>query len=191
MPLTWVKRGWQAKSTIGSSAMAEYPAHLAVRRRLADGRSVVIRPIRPDDEARELEFFGRLSGDARRRRFMKHADAVNGELAHFFADIDYERHMAFICESGNTLVGDARYVGNPDRRSCEFGIVVADDWHHTGIAQLLMDALIRAARARGFETMEGIVLEDNRDMLDFVRELGFERVPAAEQPSIVRIVKKL
>jgi acetyltransferase len=191
MPLTWVKRGWQAKSTIGSSAMAEYPAHLAVRRRLADGRCVVIRPIRPDDEAREREFLGQLSGETRRRRFMKHAGTANGGLAHFFSDIDYERHMAFICESGNTLVGDARYVGNPDRRSCEFGIVVADDWHHTGIAQLLMDALIRAARARGFETMEGIVLEDNRDMLDFVRELGFERVPAAEQPSIVRIVKKL
>jgi len=39
--------------------------------------------------------------------------------------------------------------------------------------------------------MEGIVLEDNRDMLDFVRELGFEHVAAAEQPAIVRIVKKL
>ena len=69
--------------------------------------------------------------------------------------------------------------------------MVADDWHHTGLAQLLMDALIRAARARGLETMEGIVLGDNRDMLDFVRELGFELVPAAEQPALVRIVKKL
>jgi len=191
MPLTWVKRGRRTKSTIGSSAMAEYPAHLAVRRRLADGRSVVIRPIRLQDEVRQREFLDRLSGDTRRRRFMKRADAVDGGLAHFHSDIDYDRHMAFVCESGDTLVGDARYVANADRRSCEFGVVVADDWHHTAIAQRLMDALIRAARARGFETMEGIVLEDNRDMLDFVRELGFERVPAAEQPSIVRIVKKL
>jgi acetyltransferase len=189
--LTCVKRHGRTESTIDSTAMAEYPAHLARERRLADGRKVVIRPIRPDDEARELEFLDHLSGQTRRRRFMKHAGTVNGELARFFADIDYERHMAFVCESGNALVGDARYVANPDRRSCEFGIVVADDWHHTGIAQLLMDALIRAARARGLETMEGIVLEDNRDMLDFVHELGFERVPAAEQPALVRIVKKL
>jgi len=69
--------------------------------------------------------------------------------------------------------------------------VVADDWHHTGIALLLMDALIRAARARGFETMEGIVLEDNRDILDFVRELRFESLPAAKPPALVRIVKRL
>jgi len=171
--------------------MSEYPAHLSGARRLADGRTVVIRPIRADDEPREREFLERLSRDTRRRRFMMRAGAVNGGLVHFFSAIDYDRHMAFVCESQNALVGDARYVANPDRRSCEFGIVVADDWHHTGIAQLLMDALICAARARGFETMEGIVLEDNRDMLDFVRELGFEHVAAAEQPAIVRIVKKL
>ena len=49
---------------------------------------------------------------------------------------------------------EARYVANPDGRSCELGIVVADDWHHTGIAQRLMGALIDAARARDFWTLE-------------------------------------
>lgn len=171
--------------------MAAYPAHLARSRRLADGRSVVIRPIRAEDEARERDFLEQLSGDTRRRRFMKYAGAVNSELAHFHAHVDYDRHMAFVCEADGRLVGDARYVANPDRRSCEFGIVMADDWHHTGVAQLLMDALIRAARARGFETIEGLVLSDNPDMLAFARSLGFELVPAPEQPSTVRAVKKL
>jgi acetyltransferase len=144
--------------------MAEYPAHLARGRRLADGRSVLIRPIRVDDGAAGKEFLERL---------------------------DYESHMAFVCEAGERLVGDARYVANADRRGCEFGIVVADDWHRTGVAQLLMDALIRAARARGFETMAGLVLSDNSDMLAFVRSLDFELAPAPEQAGLVRVVKKL
>ncbi len=141
--------------------MADYPAHLARQRRLTDGRTVLIRPIRPDDEP-----------GARAR-------------------IDYERHMAFVCEFEGELVGDARYVAIPDGRSCALGIVVADAWRHSGIAQLLVDALIRAAQARGFETMEGLVLRDNRAMLDAVKELGFETAPAHEDPATVRVVRKL
>ncbi len=169
----------------------EYPAHLARQRRLADGRTVVIRPVRAEDEAAERAFFDALSGQTRRLRFQRFTGAMTGELMHFFTHIDYDRHMAFVCESDARLVGDARYVANPGTRSCELGIVIADDWHHSGIAQLLMDALVRAAQARGFETMEGLVLADNVDMLGFVRELGFETRPAPEDPTLVRIGRKL
>jgi hypothetical protein len=39
--------------------------------------------------------------------------------------------------------------------------------------------------------MEGLVLADNRGMLDFVRELGFEIEPMAQEPALVRVHKKL
>jgi len=168
------------------NVMSEYPAHLAVERRLADGRRVTIRPIRADDEVREREFLDQLSGDTRRRRFIKYAVSVNGGLAHFHSHIDYERHMAFVCEADGELVGDARYVANADGRSCEFGVVVAEDWQHSGVAQLLMDALMRESRRRGLQTMEGLVLSENAGMLAFSRALGFEAEPAPEQPSLVR-----
>ncbi|MGQ0544191.1 MAG: GNAT family N-acetyltransferase [Betaproteobacteria bacterium] len=176
--------------------MADYPKALEQRRRLPDGRTVLIRPIRADDAPSEQQFLDRLSGDTRRRRFMKYAGSVNGALVHFFTHIDYDRHMAFVCEASidgePQLVGDARYVANPGGASCEFGIVVADDWHHSGIARLLMTALIRAARERGFETMEGLVMSDNADMLGFVRALGFEVSEAPKQaPPVVRVAKKL
>ena len=171
--------------------LAEYPAHLVRQRRLADGRTVLIRPVRGDDEAAERAFFDALSEKTRKLRFQRFTAAMTGELMHFFTHIDYDRHMAFVGECDGRLVGDARYVANPGTRSCELGIVIADDWHHSGIAQLLMDALVRAAQARGFETMEGLVLADNVDMLGFVRELGFEARPAAEDPALVRIGRKL
>jgi acetyltransferase len=156
-----------------------------------DGRTVLIRPVRPEDEPLEREFFGGLSGETRRLRFQRFTGALTDELMRFYAHIDYDRHMAFVCEWQGRLVGDARYVANPGTRSCELGIVIADDWHHSGIAQLLMHALIGAARARGFETLEGLVLSDNRDMLDFVRELGFEARVIVEDPTLVRVVRKL
>jgi acetyltransferase len=175
--------------------MTAYPKALERERRLADGRTVRIRPIRPDDEPGEHQFLDRLSGDTRRRRFIRYAFPQKDGLLHFFTHVDYERHMAFVCEANvegeRHLVGDARYMANPDGRSCEFGIVVADDWHHTGIAQLLMGELMRAARERGFATMEGLVLRDNADMLGFVSALGFTVQDMPEEPGLVRVVKRL
>jgi acetyltransferase len=117
--------------------------------------------------------------------------ALNQKLIHFFTHIDYDRHMAFVCEYDGRLVGEARYLANPDGRSCEFGVVIADDWHGSGIAALLMEALIAAATARGFETMAGMVLGRNAVMLAFARDLGFEAEPAASEPDLVRVVKRL
>jgi acetyltransferase len=171
--------------------MANYPADLVRERRIADGRTVIIRPIRPQDEPGEHEFFDHLSQETRRLRFLKVVEAVNEKLIHFFTHIDYDRHMAFVCEHEGRLVGEARYVANPDGRSCEFGVVIADEWHHSGVAALLMDALLETARAQGFETMEGLVLGSNRSMLHFVKGLGFEAQPQAYEPTMVRVVKRL
>jgi acetyltransferase len=171
--------------------MARYPAELARERRLADGRSVTIRPIRAADATAERAFFDALSAETRRLRFLVCSGAVDEKLLHFFTHVDYQRHMAFVCEHEGRLVGEARYSANPDARSCEFGVVIADDWHHSGIARLLMEALIDAARERGFETMEGLVLRDNANMLDFVRELGFEAQAEPGELLLVRIRRKL
>lgn len=143
----------------------EYPAHLARERRLADGRRVLIRPVRAADAAPVVRIPGA---------------------------VDYDRHMAFVAEApGSALVGEARYLANADGRSCEFSIEIAEAWRHTGLAQLLMEALIRAAQARGFDTMEGLVRADNSGMLEFVRTLGFEAAVPPEEPALVRVVRKL
>ena len=174
--------------------MGDFATHLDQRRTLADGRRVTIRPVQPGDEAAERRFFGRLSCETRRLRFMKFVGALNEQLVHRFTHVDYHRQMAFVCEATidgrNELVGEARYAAN-NGRSCEFSVVIADDWHKSGIAGLLMNALMRYARASGFETMEGMVLRDNRTMVRFVRALGFEVTPMPEEPTLVRVVRQL
>jgi acetyltransferase len=169
----------------------EYPAHLARQRLTRDGRAVLVRPVRVEDESALRAFFAALAERTRRLRFQRFTGAITDALIRFYTHIDYDRHMAFVCEADGRIVGDARYVANPNTRSCELGIVVADDWHHSGIAQLLMQALVRAAQARGFETMQGLMLAENGDMLDFVRKLSFDARPADEDATLVRIEKKL
>jgi|RhiMethySRZTD1v2_1073278.scaffolds.fasta_scaffold23724_6 acetyltransferase len=171
--------------------MADYPADVASEHRLADGRTVLIRPIRADDETEEQRFFAGLSDEAKSMRFMKFVGALNERLIHSFSHVDYEARMAFVCEHKGRIVGEARYSALPYERSCDFGIVIADDWHRSGIAGLLMDALIRQARAQGFDTMEGMVLRLNHPMLKFVRALGFELLPLPLDPTLVQVLKSL
>lgn len=164
-------------------------------RRLADGRSVTIRPIRSADEALVREFVAGLSAESRYLRFHKWVASPSDRLIHFLTDIDHDRHVAFVCtfKHGQTeqIIGEARYIAEPGSKRCELGIVVADPWRKSGIAGLLLATLIQAARARGFEQMEGMVLRTNSSMLRFARALGFTLVHDADERDTVRIVKPL
>ncbi len=167
----------------------EYPAHLERECATRDGRRVLIRPVKPEDLAAEAAFFERLSPEARYKRFQQVTAPLDSTHVYAYTHVDYRLHMALVCEpldARGTIVGDARYFANPDR-SCEFGIAIADDWHHTGVAQLLMYALIAAARGHGMASLASTVLAGNRDMLGFAAELGFSAWPSPEDARIVRI----
>lgn len=172
-----------------------YPTHLVRERRLADGRTVTIRPVRADDGERVRAFLAAASDDGRYKRFQKWIDAPSDRLVEFLTEIDYDRHLALVCSAGSgadeQIVGEARYMANPDGTSCDFGILILDAWHRTGIAGILMDALIRAARERGFATMESIVLTTNAAMLRFAHALGFEVTPIEGDLATVRIERRL
>lgn len=168
----------------------DYPAHLEREHHLGDGRRVLLRPVRAEDEHGYAAFLADLSPEARRLRFQRwHGEA--DEMARFHTRVDYDRHMVFVAEADGRIVGEAQYVANPGGRSCELGIVVADGWRHSGVAQILMRALIDAARGRGFDRMKGLVLRENTGMLDFVRSLGFEVDSIPEDESGVRIALSL
>jgi acetyltransferase len=173
----------------------EYPTHLVRSARLRDGRTVTIRPVRRDDDFLERDFIRRLSGETRYLRFQKWVHSPSDRLIHFLTEVDYDRHLALVATSERDgkeeVVGEARYVADAVGANCELGIVVADDWQKSGLAGVLMEALLRAARERGLKRMEGQVLATNRPMLRFVRALGFRVEPSPEDRTLVRIVKEL
>ena len=175
--------------------MAEYPAHLVREHRLFDGRKVTLRPIRGDDTALVRGFLNELSAESKYMRFQKWVHAPSDKLIHFLTDVDYDLHMALVCTARHgereEIVGEARYVSGLSGGTCELGIVIADDWHKSGIAGLLMEALIHAAKERGLARMEGFVLSANAEMLRFVRALGFKAEPAPQDRTIMRISKIL
>jgi acetyltransferase len=175
--------------------MAEYPAELVSVRTLFDGSQVTIRPIRQEDAAMEQDFVRHLSPDSRYARFMGTLKELPAGKLKYLTDIDYEHHLALVAvvrrDGRDTEVGVARYVVDPSGASCEFAIAVDDAWQRSGVAGVLMLALMDAARARGLKAMEGVVLASNHKMLKFARQLGFELHRAAGDPDSIHVWREL
>src|SRR3990167_2378196 len=112
-----------------------------------------------------------------------------------FTLIDYDREMALVAvfkerKAGpdgeitetERIVGVSRYITNPDHTSCEFALVVADDFAGKGLGSRLMLSIMDVAREKGLSDIEGLVLANNPDMLKLMRNLGFSIKPFADDP---------
>lgn len=177
-------------------AIYPYPTHLVSRWQRPDGSGVTIRPIRPEDAELTQEFVRNLSEESRYFRYMSSVQELSEPTLVRFTQIDYSREMALIAvindEHGKELeLGVTRYTINPDGKSCEFALVVADHMRGTGLGLKLMVALMDAARARGLKVIEGVVLNNNTSMLKLVRRLGFSVEVNADDNSIKTIRKAL
>lgn len=178
----------------GHMAIHPYPAEL-VETWQSEGESVTLRPIRPEDAEIEQEFVRGLSPESRRFRFMDTLRELTPQMLARFTQIDYDSEMAFVAtvtrEGRETEVGVCRYVTNPDGESCEYAIVVSDDWQRRGLGRRMMTQLIGVARARGLQTMIGHVFGNNRGMLRLCQDLGFVVSESADDPLVKRVTLAL
>ncbi|HTR56792.1 MAG TPA: GNAT family N-acetyltransferase [Casimicrobiaceae bacterium] len=176
-------------------AIHPYPVELETTLSLRDGTRLRVRPIRPEDADRERAFVAGLSDESRYLRFMQHLPQLTPRMLARFTQVDYDRELALIAldraRGKERIIAVARYVGNPDRESAEFAIVVADAWHGRGVGRALMQLLIACAKRRGFSRLVGNVLTINKSMLDFVSGLGFHREKDPDDPEQVIVTLEL
>ncbi len=176
-------------------AIHPYPHELTQHYQLTNGTNIVIRPIRPEDAVMEKNFIHRLSEHTKYFRFMQSLQELTPEMIVRFTQIDYDREMAFvaIAEDGNIPkeLGVGRYLMNPDGRSVEFALVVADDCHCLGIGSRIMKTLMQTAKHRGLLFFEAEVLAVNAPMLSLVKKLGFSIEAITGDNEVVRVVKDL
>ena len=188
-----------ARAPGGGAAFAirPYPLELVQTVPWRDG-TVVLRPIRPEDEARHLEFLSRLDpADIRMRVFYSRRSIERTELARL-TQIDYEREMAFVATApGPTgeeeTLGVARAVTDPDNIGAEFGIVVRSDLKGSGLGRLLMDKLVAYLRQRGTQQLNATVLRENTRMLAMAQAMGFvhdEDQPADDTVAVTLMLSK-
>lgn len=158
-------------------AIRPYPAELEETVQF-DGRSMLLRPIRPEDFPQQREFLKHVTPEDMHSRFFRSVLTLpDPELAHL-TQIDYERAMAFIAEvrtddGRRETLGVARAHADPDNLAAEFAILVRSDLKGRRLGSVLLDKLIRYCRTRGIQRLTGEVLANNARMLDLAAAQGF------------------
>lgn len=157
--------------------ISPYPAQYQRTIRLKDGREVLLRPIRPEDEQLEINMFSVLSRETLYFRFFGYVPKLTHEFLARFTQIDYDREMAIIAEleedGEKKMIGVVRIIADAWKESAEYAIVVADPWHGLGLGSYLTNFILEIARDMGLERITANVLSTNKSMLRLFERKGF------------------
>ena len=108
--------------------ISPYPKRYETLWRLRDGRPVLLRPIKPEDEPLWLEMFKNFSEESIRYRFFHIIKDTSHEMRVSYCNIDYDREMAIVAEltedGERKILGVVRLNVEPDRRSGEIAFIV-------------------------------------------------------------------
>lgn len=177
-------------------AVRPYPVQYIGRWTTGDGRDVLIRPIRPEDEPLLVKFHGTLSERSVALRYF-HAMKLSARVSHDrltrICFIDYDREMSLVAEMRDASSGEREVLGvgrlakQFGVNEAEFALIVSDHSQGKGIGTELLRRLIAIGRDEKLERITGEVLHENTEMQRVCEKLGF-RLEHEIGESIIRAV---
>jgi acetyltransferase len=170
------------ESQLPRPAIRPYPAEYSRRWVMRDGTSVLIRPIRPEDEPMMVQFHQTLSEQSVYFRYF-HMLQLNQRIAHErltrICFIDYDREMALVAEREDPQTGSREIVavGRMTKlhgvNEAEIAFIVSDAYQNRGLGSQLVRMLLDVARQEKLERLLADILPENRAMQRVFKNLGF------------------
>lgn len=140
----------------------------------ADGATVHIRPITPDDADGLLGLHARSSERTRYLRFFGPYPRVSSKDLFHFTNVDHHDRVALIVLLGAEVIAVGRYERLTDRDEAEVAFLVEDAHQGRGLGSVLLEHLAAAAQEHGISRFVAEVLAENRTMISIFREAGYE-----------------
>ena len=144
-------------------AIRPYPEEYVTERKLKDGTTVILRPIKPEDEPMWHELLGSCSTQSIWFRFSYLFKQTTHEMATRYCFIDYDRELGIVAEveeeGQRKLIGIGRLVADADHEAAEYAVIVVDRWHGHGLGGLLDRLLPGSRQALGRQEGRGRSLQ--------------------------------
>jgi acetyl coenzyme A synthetase (ADP forming)-like protein len=156
-----------------SSSLATPPAYWECDVVLADGGTVHVRPLGPQDADRLVAFRAGLSDETVFLQLFSAEQTSIAEGAERAIHVDRQSRVALVAELGDRVVGVARYHRESADDSAEVAFVVGDEQQGRGIGTVLLEHLAAAARERGVTRFVAQTPAHNERMLGVLRAAGF------------------
>jgi acetyltransferase len=162
-------------------AIRPYPAQYARPHSLRDGTALMMRPIRPEDEAMLVAFHRTLSEGSVRQRYLAPLlldRRTTHERLIRVCFSDYDRDIALIAEhrppgGATEIVAVGRLTRASVHDDAEFALLVADAWQRRGLGTELLRRIVDIARAEHIDRVTATMLPDNSAMMRIAASLGF------------------
>jgi acetyltransferase len=182
-----------ADENLPQSAIRPYPEQYVSNWKTNSGEEVVIRPIRPEDEPKIVEFHKELSERSVYLRYfqpLKLSQRTTHERLTRICFIDYNREMALVAERVNDL-GKAEIiaVGRMSKlhgvAEAELAALVRDGFQGKGLGSELYRQLLQIARAERLHRIHSNMLKENIEMKAICKSLGFKLSDDAHDDNLV------
>jgi acyl-CoA synthetase (NDP forming)/GNAT superfamily N-acetyltransferase len=145
---------------------------------LRDGQSVLLRTGTQRDRPALEAMLSRVSSDSLRMRFMGTMAQVPPSIVDNLCGEDPRDRACLLAVIGEEpdvrVVGFGNYVALGARNAAEVAFLVDDEFQGRGISTLLLERLAGIAAGVGFVAFEADVLFENQQMMNVIRDSGFE-----------------
>jgi len=162
---------------------------------LPNGRTLLLRPVRPEDGPPLQGAFSLLGPDEIRERLSPGEEAssdVVQRLTHPNPKSEIVLVAAEQLPPGEAVIGAvARAAIVPGSRQAEYTILVSHFVAGQGLGRQLMRKLVKWARRKYLDRLYGDVLKSNEPMLQLAASLGFKPQPHPESDELLRMVLEL
>jgi len=160
--------------------IAPYPRKYITQLELRNGTSVVLRPIKPEDETLLKELFKSLSEETMRFRFFQIIKDMPHETLNRYCNLDYDREIAIIAEiqeDKRKIIGVGRLILEPGGKLGEFAVVVGDRWQGLGLGSKLIDYITEIGKDMRLKAIYGYTMSSNPKMIHLCTKKGFKMEP--------------
>ncbi|WP_456575166.1 bifunctional acetate--CoA ligase family protein/GNAT family N-acetyltransferase [Blastococcus sp. SYSU D00820] len=139
----------------------------------ADGGTVHLRPICPEDDEGLVGLMERSSDQTRYYRFFGPMKRLSERDLHRFTHVDHDNRVAFVLLLGGQLIGVGRYDRYPGTDDAEVAFLIEDAHQGRGLGSVLLEHLAAAARERGIARFVAEVLAQNNRMVRVFLDAGY------------------
>ena len=157
--------------------ISPYPKKYETHWTLANGRQVLIRPIKPEDEPLWLEMFQHFSDESIRYRFFHIIKDTPHEMRIRYCNIDYDRELGLVAEltedGKRRILGVVRLIIEPDGKTGEIAFIIGDPWQGLGLGTKMIDYMIEIYKNKNLKNIFAIMLPDNKRAIRLLRSMGF------------------
>lgn len=159
-------------------AIRPYPEEYTRQAVIKDQITVILRPIRPEDEPMWNELLLSASAESLKFRFRSMLRHVTHEMATRHCYIDYEREITIVgvitVEGRPKIIGVGSLSTVGDETIAEFAVMVADAWQGQGLGGVLLDYCIEIAEKREIREIVAETDPQNRKMIAVFQKRGFK-----------------